>query len=171
MQQMMAELAKVRLPAIKILITGAGRVAAGAMETLAPLGYSLIEPAEYLEKDFDRPVICQIEPWDYVRRKDGEEFDLQHFFYYPEEYDPDFYRYSTVTDLFIPCHYWDPRSPVFLEEEDYRFPISGFQLLPMSVVISKNLLHPPSGPHPLMNRFMVMILRQAGRTILLIRKT
>ena len=122
LQQMMAELAKVRLPPIKILITGAGRVAAGARETLATLGYSVIEPAEYLEKKYDRPVICQIEPWDYVRRKDGEEFDLQHFFYYPEDYDPDFYRYATVTDLFIPCHYWDPRSPVFLEEEDYRKP-------------------------------------------------
>ncbi|MFO7924758.1 MAG: NAD(P)-dependent oxidoreductase [Bacteroidales bacterium] len=122
MNEMMAEVKKVDLPPVKILITGGGRVAGGAMETLARLDYKSVKPYDFLEKTFDEPVICQIEPWDYVKRKDGEDFDLQHFFYYPEEYDSVFQPYSKVTDLFIPCHYWDPRSPVFLEEKDYRSP-------------------------------------------------
>lgn len=120
------QLGKVRLPPIKILISGGGRVAEGAMELLSPLGYQIVKPPDFLEEKYDEPVICQIEPWDYVRRKDGEEFDLQEFFYYPEEYDSDFFRYSTVTDLYIPCHYWDPRSPEFLKAEDYRAP--GFKI-------------------------------------------
>lgn len=122
LESMLTQLENVKLPRVKILITGGGRVASGAMETLSPLRYKKVEPLEFLEKDFDEPVICQIEPWDYVKRKDGEDFDLQHFFYYPEEYEPAFYQYSTAADLFIACHYWDPRSPVFLKKEDYYKP-------------------------------------------------
>ncbi len=122
LKEMLSELDKVKMSAVKILITGGGRVASGAMETLTPLGYKLVEPSEFLEKEFSEPVICQIEPWDYVKRKDGEDFDLQHFFYYPEEYDSVFYPYARVADLFIACHYWDPRSPVFLEKEEYLKP-------------------------------------------------
>jgi saccharopine dehydrogenase (NAD+, L-lysine forming) len=120
--EMFSELGKVSLPAIKILITGGGRVAAGTLETMAPLGIRKVDPAEFLHEKFDEPVICQIEPWEYVERKDGSDFDLQDFFFYPEEYDSVFYRYARVTDLFIPCHYWDPRSPVFLERDDYLKP-------------------------------------------------
>jgi saccharopine dehydrogenase (NAD+, L-lysine forming) len=119
---MIRELKKVKLPPVKILITGGGRVANGAMETLSILGYQEANPSDFLNKVYDKPVICRIEPWDYVKRKDGGDFDLRHFFYYPEEYDSVFYPYSRVTDLFIPCHYWDPRSPEFLVPEDYRRP-------------------------------------------------
>jgi saccharopine dehydrogenase (NAD+, L-lysine forming) len=121
-EEMLHELAGLRLPPLKILITGGGRVAGGALETLATLGISSVRPSDFLNKVFSDPVLCQIEPWDYVKRKDGEDFDIQHFFYYPEEYDSAFYPYSRVTDLFIPCHYWDPRAPVFLDREDYRRP-------------------------------------------------
>lgn len=120
--EMLAQLKNVTLPDIKILITGGGRVAKGALETLATLKLKTVKPSDFLEKVFEEPVVCQIEPWDYVKRKDGEDFDLQHFFYYPEEYESMFLPYTRVTDLFIPCHYWDPRSPVFLAEEDYRRP-------------------------------------------------
>ncbi len=122
MKEMTGELKKVTLPPIKILITGGGRVAGGIRESLAPLGCKTVDSLEYLNKIYDEPVICQIEPWDYVKRKDGKDFDLQHFFYYPEEYDSVFFPYSTVTDLLITGHYWDPGSPVFLSEEDYLKP-------------------------------------------------
>ncbi|TVR71004.1 MAG: alanine dehydrogenase [Marinilabiliales bacterium] len=126
MSEMMSELKKVTLPPVKILITGGGRVASGAMETLDQLGYDIVDPEEYMQGSFSKPVVCRLDPWHYVRRRDGEDFDLQHFFYYPEEYESVFYPYSTETDLFIPCHYWDPRSPVFLEKEDYLKP--GFRI-------------------------------------------
>jgi saccharopine dehydrogenase (NAD+, L-lysine forming) len=121
-KEMFSELEKVKLPAIKILITGGGRVAGGALETIAPLGLRKVDSAAFLGEKFEKPVICQIEPWDYVKRKDAGDFDLQDFFFYPEEYDSAFYPYARVTDLFIPCHYWDPRSPVFLERDDYLKP-------------------------------------------------
>ena len=110
------------LPPMKILVTGGGRVAFGAMETLGELGLEVVPPGNYLQDEFGKPVICRIDPWDYVRRTDGERFELAHFFRHPEMYESTFKPYTKVTDLFIACHYWDPRSPVFMTPSDMREP-------------------------------------------------
>jgi saccharopine dehydrogenase (NAD+, L-lysine-forming) len=123
---MKRELEKVQLPAIKILVTGGGRVAHGAMETLRSLKLPEVSPDEFLNASFDKPVLCRIDPWDYVRRKGGAAFDLQHFFDHPDMYESTFKPYTKVTDLFIACHYWDPRSPVFMTRSDMREP--GFKM-------------------------------------------
>jgi len=127
MEEMKAELAKVvevlpDIPPIKILVTGGGRVAFGAMETLGELGLEPIPPKSFLENKSDKPVICRIDPWDYVRRTDGEAFELAHFFSHPDQYTSTFKPYTKVTDVFIPCHFWDPHSPVFMTPSDMREP-------------------------------------------------
>ncbi|KPK87211.1 MAG: alanine dehydrogenase [Bacteroides sp. SM23_62_1] len=121
-EEVKKELHKVRLPSIKILITGGGRVAGGAMELLKPLNIREVNPEEFLKKDFGEPVICRIDPWYYVRRKDGHPFDLQHFFEHPDMYESIFKPYTKVTDFYIACHYWDPRSPGFMTPTDMREP-------------------------------------------------
>ena len=121
-EEMKAELGKVELQPVKILVTGGGRVAGGAMETLGCLGLKEVFPEQFLEESYEEPVICRIDPWDYVRRKDGEAVDLEHFFRNPEVYESIFKPYTKVTDLFIPCHFWDPKSPVFMTTTDMREP-------------------------------------------------
>lgn len=121
-EAMQKELEKVQLPAIKILVTGGGRVANGAMETLRPLNLREVSPDEFLNTSFEEPVLCRIDPWDYVKRIDGAAFDLQHFFDYPDMYESTFKPYTKVTDIFIACHYWDPQSPVFMTKSDMREP-------------------------------------------------
>ena len=120
MSEMLSELNKVDLPAIKILVTGGGRVTYGALEALAPLNLRDVSPEEFLTETYDEPVICRIDPDHYVRRKDGRTFDLQHFFDHPAEYKSTFRPYTKVTDLLILCHFWDPASPVFMTKEDMR---------------------------------------------------
>lgn len=120
LKEMFAQVEKIKLPPVKILITGGGRVAHGAMETLAPLNLKKVTPDEFLNKTFDEAVFCQIDPWDYVRRKDGEKFDLQNFFYFPDEYESTFLPYTKVTDVFIACHFWDEKSPVFMTKDDMK---------------------------------------------------
>lgn len=120
MEEMFAELKKVKLDNIKILISGGGRVAYGAMETLAPLKLKKVTPAEFLTETFNEPVYCQIDPWNYVKRKQGEWIDLEHFFKHPDEYESTFLPYTKVTDFFIACHYWDPKSPVFMTKQDMK---------------------------------------------------
>ncbi len=120
MNDMFDELKKVTLDNIKILITGGGRVAHGAMETLSQLNIKKVTASQFLEKEFDEPVYCQIDPWDYTKRKDGEPFDLKHFFKHPDEYESTFLPYTKVTDFFIACHFWDQNSPVFMTKEDMK---------------------------------------------------
>lgn len=120
--EMYAGLRKVTLQPIKILVTGGGRVASGAMETLAALKIRQVTYKEYLNETFDEPVVCQIEPVHYVQRKDGVPFEIQHFFANPEMYESKFKRFQKVTDIFIACHFWDPKSPHFITEEDLQDP-------------------------------------------------
>ena len=118
--EMTGELKKVKLPPVKILITGGGRVAFGALETLGHLGLRQVAAEEFLTQTFDEPVLCRIDPDHYVIRKDYRPFDLGDFIRHPEQYRSVFFPYTQVTDLFIACHYWDPRSPHFMMPDDYR---------------------------------------------------
>ncbi|MBS3808310.1 MAG: hypothetical protein KGY60_12460 [Bacteroidales bacterium] len=122
MEEMFSGLRRLELNPTKILITGGGRVAQGAMETLQALNIREVNPREFLEKDFDEPVLARLDPHDYVQHKHGKAFDLHHFFRHPGEYESTFKPYQKVTDLYIACHYWDPKSPHFITKEDMKEP-------------------------------------------------
>ena len=106
MVEMLEELKKVKLPPIKILISGNGRVANGALETLAPLNFKMVSPEDFLTKTYTEPVICQITPEHYVELKQGGWISLDQFFKHPTEYKSKFSPFSKIADLFIPCHFW-----------------------------------------------------------------
>ena len=120
MDEMFAGLKKLELKPKKILLTGGGRVAMGAMETLRALNLREVTPEEFLENNFNEPVVCRLDPEHYVKHKRGLNFDLHHFFEHPEEYESTFKPYQKVTDLYIACHYWDPKSPHFITQEDMQ---------------------------------------------------
>ncbi|MFN8241749.1 MAG: NAD(P)-dependent oxidoreductase [Bacteroidales bacterium] len=116
------------LPGLKILVTGEGRVSSGVMETLGVLNLVQVSPEEFLERQFDVPVVCQIGPQHYTRKKDGQPYSFTDFVKNPSSYESDFRRYSRVTDILITGHYWDPRSPVFfttgeMRADDFRISI------------------------------------------------
>jgi len=108
------------IPGLKILVTGDGRVGQGAMETLRHTNAVQVSPEDFLTKQFDVPVVCQLGPADYVKHRDGRKFDLDHFFKNPGEYVSTFKPYTEVTDIYIAAHFWDPASPVFFTTEDVR---------------------------------------------------
>jgi len=120
MDEFFSELDKVKLPNIKILISGGGRVAHGAMEVLEHLEIKKVSAQDFLKNTYDQPVYAQIDPWHYTKRKDGDQFDLEHFAKHPDEYESTFLPYTKVTDVFIACHFWDPESPVFMTLEDMQ---------------------------------------------------
>jgi len=127
LDEMWAGLRLIELKAgLKILVTGDGRVAHGAMETLGIADIVRVNFDEYLCMDFDVPVFCQIGPEHYTRHKKGKEFNFIHFTEFPEEYESTFLQYTKVTDILITGHYWDPRSPVFISGEDMKKP--GFRI-------------------------------------------
>jgi saccharopine dehydrogenase (NAD+, L-lysine forming) len=123
LEEMWAGLRMITLkPGLKILVTGDGRVAHGAMETLAICDLAEVTPSEFLNREFDVPVVCQIGPEDYTRHRGGKPFDFNHFVKNPSEYESAFLPYTKVTDILIACHFWDPASPLFFDAADTRNP-------------------------------------------------
>jgi saccharopine dehydrogenase (NAD+, L-lysine forming) len=121
-KEVFEELKNIKLPPVKIVITGGGRVAHGASEVLEKAGVKKITPEAFLNDDtkYDHPVYAQLDPDYYVERKDGASFNLQDFFDNPEMYKSIFKPYTKAADVYIACHFWDENSPVFFTEEDAK---------------------------------------------------
>ncbi|MBL7863609.1 MAG: alanine dehydrogenase [Cyclobacteriaceae bacterium] len=116
------ELRKVALPPIKIALTGAGRVAKGAMETLDTAGIRKVSSAEYLTKTFDEPVYVQLSSADYHVRKEGGHFNREEFHQSPGKYASTFPAFTKVTDLLLAGAFWNPQAPVLFTSADMRSP-------------------------------------------------
>jgi len=121
-QALIAELKKLRLPNIKILLTGKGRVGNGAREMLVGMGLKEAAVEEYLEKDFKVPVFCQIDVLDYNRRKDGKVKGEMDFFKNPADYESIFMRFALVTDLYMAGHFYGNGAPYLYTREDAKHP-------------------------------------------------
>jgi len=121
-KELLVGLKKVRLDPKKILITGGGRVAGGAMEIFREIHVREVVPEEFLTKEFNEPVVCRIDPWHYARRKDGKPFDWDYWVSNPSEHESTFVPYTKVADILVACHYWDFRSPCFFTREDMLTP-------------------------------------------------
>ena len=119
MEEMQGEYAKVKLPNIKISLTGNGRVSHGAMEVLDGMGIKKVSVDEYLTKEFNEPVYFQLLVSDYNIKKDGS-FDKNEFYSNPESYISNFPRFAKTTDLFIAGAFWAPEAPVLFTREEAK---------------------------------------------------
>jgi saccharopine dehydrogenase (NAD+, L-lysine forming) len=121
LDEMWAGLRLIQLkPGLKVLVTGEGRVANGAIETLSVCNMVQVSVMDFLNREFDVPVFCQIGPGDYARSKTGAEYSFSHFVRNPGDYESAFLPFTKVTDILITGHYWDPRSPHFFSKEDMK---------------------------------------------------
>jgi saccharopine dehydrogenase (NAD+, L-lysine-forming) len=114
------ELRKVQLPHLKIVLTGAGRVAKGAMETLDTAGIRKVNPSDFLSKTFSEPVYVQLGSSDYHVRKEVGGFNRDEFHEYPDRYKSIFFEFAKVTDVLMAGAFWNPKAPVLFTKEDMR---------------------------------------------------
>ncbi len=112
------ELRNVKLPPIKIALTGAGRVAKGAMETLDTAGIRKVSPQDFTTTKFTEPVYVQLSSADYHTRRDGGHFNREEFHLYPERYDAQFREFTKVSDLLLAGAYWNPKAPPLFSKAD-----------------------------------------------------
>lgn len=116
------EFDKIKLPAIKIALTGGGRVAKGAIEVLYGLNIKRVTPLEFLENDFDKPVFTQLNSRDYNKRSDGKDFSRTDFYTNGHLYESDFEKYARKADILISAIFWDPEAPRLFSVEDMKEP-------------------------------------------------
>ncbi len=119
-EELNRELVKVKLPAMKILLTGGGKVAKGALEVLNDLQIKEVNIEQFLSQNFNESVFCRITHKQYFKRKDGQPFDTQFYFNNPSDHVSDFMRFAKVADMFIAGHYWDSSAPFLFTREDAR---------------------------------------------------
>ncbi|MGJ8713806.1 MAG: NAD(P)-dependent oxidoreductase [Maribacter stanieri] len=117
---LIAELKNLKLPNIKVLLTGRGRVGNGAREMLDGMGMRRVTVADYLEEEFKEPVYCQIDAGEYNKRNDGVRGNKANFFANPEEYKSNFFRFAKVTDFYIAGHFFGQGSPYLFTREDAK---------------------------------------------------
>lgn len=116
------ELRKVKLPPVKIILTGAGRVGKGSMETLDSAGIRKVKPYDFLTKEFNEPVYVQLGSVDYHLRKEGGHFNREEFHLHPEKYESTFLSFTRVADVLLAGAYWNPKAPVLFTREDMLSP-------------------------------------------------
>ena len=121
--EMEGELNKLDLPKnFKLVITGGGRVAGGAIEVLEKTTIKRVSPEDFLSTHFGEPVYTQLDVQDYVERDDGAFFDIPAFFKNPSGHSSTFMSYAAAADVYVACHYWDNRSPFIFSRDDVKNP-------------------------------------------------
>jgi len=121
--EMEREFPKIKLPTdYKIIITGGGRVATGAMEILNKLNIKKVNAEDFISSKFNEPVYTQIFVEDYNKRTDGAAFTRQDFYKAPSGFESNFMRFAKVANMYISCHFWDSKSPFIFTREDAKSP-------------------------------------------------
>lgn len=109
-----------QFPAMKIVLTGTGRVANGAAEVFDHMGIRKVNPADFIKNNYKEAVYTQLDCQDYVATKDGSDFELLDFFKNPGNYQSIFAPYTKVADLMVNGIYWDNAAPSFFSKEDMK---------------------------------------------------
>ena len=96
---------------LKILLTGSGRASKGAIELLKHANIKQVSINDYLKNKYEEAVFCNISAKKHVERKDGKNASYQDYILNPHEYTSKVKNYLLDADMFIACHYWDPKFP------------------------------------------------------------
>ena len=107
-----------KLPNIKIAVTGSGRVAHGIIEVMNLMGVHEVEADEYLEKKFSYPVYVQLKGADLYTHQENKTYKREHFHQNPTEYRSRFLPYTKCTDILMNGVYWDENIPRLFELTD-----------------------------------------------------
>ena len=83
---------------IKILVTGSGRASKGAIEMLKHANIKQVSINDYLNKKYNEAIFSNISPRKHIERKNGKDISKVK-------------NYLFDSDMFIACHYWDPKFP------------------------------------------------------------
>ncbi len=109
-----------KLPNVKIAVTGSGRVAHGVLEIMNLLGIHEVEPDEFLEKEFSYPAYVHLKGGDLYINKHTGKYSREDFHAHPENYACTFADFLPQTDILMNGVYWEQHIPRLFEMDDLR---------------------------------------------------
>jgi saccharopine dehydrogenase (NAD+, L-lysine forming) len=124
--EVLRECLKIVSGPMKIVLTGGGRVANGALEFLRQLDLKEVTPEDFLLKNFDRPVFVHLNSHELYRHKQGKPWDSRHFYQNHHDYESSFRSFLPACDLLINGIFWTEDLPRLFEKGDTAWP--GFRI-------------------------------------------
>lgn len=109
-----------KLPFIKIVVTGSGRVAHGILEIMNLMEIHEAEPDEFKTTTFSYPVYVHLKGSDLYENKLTGKYNRQEFHDQPEKYRCLFYQYFSETDILLNGIYWYDTMPRLFEMADMK---------------------------------------------------
>lgn len=121
MADLKQQLQHIKVPPLKFVVTGAGRVGKGVLEILEGMNMKRVSPEEFLRLgDVDEPVYTILSSRDYHERKDGGDYNGHDFYIHPEDYISSFPQFAHVADVLIAAAYWNPAAPILFSKEEMQ---------------------------------------------------
>jgi len=112
----------IKLPPLKIVITGSGRVSAGILEVMGLLGIKDVTPEEFLISAYRYPVYTQLKAGELFLRAHDKIYNRDDFHRHPARYECKFLPFITAADILMNGIYWDSRMPPLFSWEDLQNP-------------------------------------------------
>jgi hypothetical protein len=107
-----------RLPNVKIAVTGSGRVAHGILEIMNLMGIHEVEPDDYLKRRFTYPVYTQVKGAELYEHAVTKTYSREDFHENPGHYRCKFLPYTEQTDILMNGVYWEKNIPRLFEKTD-----------------------------------------------------
>ncbi|HEX6913652.1 MAG TPA: NAD(P)-dependent oxidoreductase, partial [Chitinophagaceae bacterium] len=111
-----------KLPNVKIAVTGNGRVAHGILEIMNLMDVREVEPKEFLQQDYAYPVYVHLKGSDLYVRKDTGEYSREEFRKHPQDYLCIFEPYCYHADILMNGIFWDLTMPRLFSMDTLKHP-------------------------------------------------
>ena len=107
-----------KLPPVKIVVTGSGRVAHGILEIMNLMDVQQVEPDEFLSRTYSYPVYVHLKGADLYKHKETNSYERNDFHKNPENYKCTFVNYLPHVNILMNGIYWEPGIPPLFSKSD-----------------------------------------------------
>lgn len=107
-----------KLPDLKVAVTGSGRVASGVLEIMNLLDIIEVEPDEFLQREFSYPVYVHLKGQDLYKHTQTGKYNREDFHLNPGNYSSKFIPYIYQTDILMNGTYWEKNIPALFTWQD-----------------------------------------------------
>ncbi len=109
-----------KLPKIKVAVTGGGRVAKGIVEIMSMMDIHEVEPEDYVTKTFPYPVYVHLKSGLLYKHKETGKYKRADFHEHPGNYECLFHQYIPHTDILMNGIYWEKNIPSLFNAGDIQ---------------------------------------------------
>lgn len=111
-----------KLPPIKVAVTGSGRVAHGILEVMNLMDIQEVEVDEFLEETFTYPVYVHLKGSNLYKHAQNGTYKRAHFHANPGEYNCLFEPFCAHADILMNGVYWDKNIPRLFSMDTLKQP-------------------------------------------------